>query len=129
MQHVNGKWVVGEYIDPDNKPVLDVEPVDIEPGAEVRLRYNVDADQREVAKIAANEWRDKAIAQGAISVKIEDVVNPTTRARAPEITTATTLQEKLSAYWTAKNIEPTLERKQKLFEKLNELEETCASNQ
>src|SRR5690606_31980327 len=55
-------------------------PVD---GAEVRWRYRVATDQREAARRDAQFQRDLLLGGGAHSVKVEEVVRPSTRARAP----------------------------------------------
>jgi hypothetical protein len=39
---------------------------------------------------------------GAVSVKVEEVVRPTSKARAPEVASAGSLDQKLAAYWTAR---------------------------
>jgi DNA repair exonuclease SbcCD nuclease subunit len=74
-------------------------------GAEVRLRINVPADQREAARHAANELREELLRRGAVMVKVEEQVDASVRARAPEVATATTLEDKLRAYWKAKGID------------------------
>lgn len=92
-------------------------------GAEVRLRYTVDSDQRAQAKAAAEELRAGMLAGGAILVKLEEVVEASTRARTPEITAAKTLEEKLKVLWAAKGIKLG-DREAAIVSKLNELEGT-----
>lgn len=87
----------------DGHALVDIPDVDVK-GADVRLRYDVDTDQREAAKRAVEEWSDLAKARGVATVKPEAVVATTLRARAPEIATAKTLAGKLQAYWAAKGI-------------------------
>lgn len=74
-------------------------------GADVRLRFTVTADQREAARAAAAELRERLLREGAVVVKVEEVLDATVRARAPEVATATTIEDKLRAYWKAKGIE------------------------
>jgi exonuclease SbcD len=67
-------------------------------GAEVRLRYTVRGDYREAAARAAEELRGRLLAEGALRVELDPVIQPTVRARAPEITSAPDVPEKL-ALW------------------------------
>jgi len=90
-------------------------------GAEVRFRYHVEPELREAAKAAAQEWKARAIGWGASVVKIEEVVEASQRARAPEVATARTLQEQLDAYWASKGFDPGI-RREALLGKLSELE-------
>jgi hypothetical protein len=59
---------------------------------------------------------------GAVSVQVEEVVTPTTRARAPEIAAATTLREKVETLWTVQGFDPGV-RRQSLLAKLGQIEE------
>ena len=93
------------------------------PGAEIRLRYQVASDQREAARAAAERERETLFAEGAHSVKIEERVIATTRARVPEIATATTLADKLDALWRSRRDLPAPERIPRLLAKLDQLEE------
>lgn len=90
--------------------------------AEVRLRYLVDADRRDEARRAAAELADSWRAAGAVLVKVEEEVVPTARARAPEVATATTLAEKLRAYWRARDTAPDQERDTRLVSLATSLE-------
>lgn len=90
-------------------------------GAEIRLRYVVESDQRAQAKAAAETARANFIELGAVSVKLEEVVETTTRARTPEIVAARTLADKLKVLWRAKGIKLG-EREPSVIAKLNELE-------
>lgn len=94
-------------------------------GGEVRLRYVVDADQREGGKSLAARTRADLMAAGAVDVKVEEVVRPTTRARAPEVAKASTLEEKLRAFWDVKGTTPDESRATELIRKLNHLDEVC----
>lgn len=71
-------------------------------GAEVKLRVTTASDTRDAAKVAASELRDKMIADGALMVRVEEVVETTTRARAPEVAAAKTLWDKCVAFWASK---------------------------
>jgi len=91
-------------------------------GAEVRFRYTTPADQRDAARREANEVRDLIIGAGAVSVKVEEVVVAETRARAPGVATAPTVQEKLVALWAAKGIEMDARRRERLLGMAGSLE-------
>lgn len=93
------------------------------PEAEIRLRYSVAADQRDAARAAARAIRDGWLADGAHSVKLEEEVASSTRARAPEIATARTLPEKLDRLWASRGDAPPAERRASILAKLSELEE------
>lgn len=75
-------------------------------GAEVRLRYAVDADHRDAAAAGARQREEAFRMGGAVSVKVEEVVRPTSKARAPEVASAGSLDQKLAAYWTARGEVP-----------------------
>lgn len=91
-----------------------------EKGAEVRFRYRVDPDQRDAAKAQANAFAAELRDMGARSVKVEEEVIASGRARMPEIATAATLPDKLRAMWTRNGIEP--DRQARLLDKLSMLE-------
>jgi DNA repair exonuclease SbcCD nuclease subunit len=95
-------------------------------GAEVRLRYEVDAVAREEAGRGAAVLRDRLLAAGAIEVKVEEVVRPLCRARAPEVAAAATLPLKLQAYWKVRGIELGA-REPRVLARLQRLEEGVAS--
>lgn len=92
-------------------------------GAEIRFRYRVPSDQREAAAAAAQEIKDGLLAQGALTVKVEDEVISTTRARAPEVAKAITLEDKLRAYWKSRGEEIDETRQTALVGKAHEIEE------
>lgn len=93
-------------------------------GAEIRFRYSVESDRREAARVAASKKRGLLTTiLGAASVKVEEVVEATTRARAPEIAEAVSIADKLEVFWRAKGIEVSPERKERLFSKLVEAEQ------
>jgi exonuclease SbcD len=91
-------------------------------GAECRLRYSVSADQRDAAAHWARESKERLLAAGALSVKLEEVVRATTRAKAPEVGEAVTLKDKLTAFWFSKGTTPEAPRKARLFDRLSTLE-------
>lgn len=93
------------------------------PGAEIRLRYAVDADQRDAARRRAEEIRDEWIAAGAAEVRIEEQVRPTVRARAPEVASAVGTPDKLRAYWSATDAGLDEERMERLLGRLREVGE------
>ena len=91
-------------------------------GAEVRFRYQVDATEREAAARAAAIWRDQVLSAGALEVKVEEVVRPLQLARAPEVAAATTLADKLRAYWRARGMDLGV-REPRVLERLRLLEQ------
>lgn len=95
-------------------------------GAEIRVRYHVESDKRDAAKRAAEEFRAELLARGAVVVKLEEEVNATTRARAPEIARAVTLEDKLRAYWHARSIDVSDDRAARLFGRLMTIESEAA---
>lgn len=94
-------------------------------GSEIRLRYTVPSDQREAAKSAAATLRAAWIEQGAVLVKVEEEVIAETRARAPEIATATTTEAKLRAFWAARSTTPEPERAERLLSLVTSLEQVA----
>jgi predicted phosphodiesterase len=90
-------------------------------GCEVRLRYSVEPEHREAAKAAARSWAADYMAAGAVSVKVEEQVEATTRARAPEVATAPTVPDKLRALWAARG--ETVSRAEQLIAMSVSLEE------
>lgn len=91
-------------------------------GAEVRFRYQVPADERERARILAAGWKSTFEFDGAVSVQVEEVVIPTTRARAPEVAAAIGLPEKLAALWENRGTTPAEDRARELVRKATSLE-------
>ena len=87
---------------------------DIPEGCEARLRYRVEADQREAARAAVASTVEELLLIGAKSVKVEEVVRPKVRARTPEIATADSLGEKLDVLWDAREPELDAERRTRL---------------
>lgn len=116
MIHITGAMV-------DRVLVLDADPSDLS-GAEVRLRYQVDADDRERGRQQAAYHKETFERAGAASVQVEEVVIPTTRARAPEVAAAGArgLGPQLEAYWEARGTTPDATRAQELIRKATSLE-------
>lgn len=109
MVDVQGKWET-DYVNLSGGPVVPFLALNDSAhcqasnlaGAEVRLRYHVEAAHREAAKVEAAEVAASYLAAGAVSVKVEEQVAATTRARAPEVAMAPTVPEKLRALWAAR---------------------------
>lgn len=102
-------------------------PVHVEHGSEIRLRYEVTADQREAADREAEALRARWL-ERALDVKLDPVVLATTRARAPEVATAPTLQGRIEATWAAMgDTAPALERRPRLMELATSVAEGAAS--
>lgn len=93
-------------------------------GAEIRFRYEVDADRRDEARRAAAEIKAVWLADGALDVKLEERVRAVSRARAPEIAKATSLDDQFRGWVQARglHLEPT--RETRLLAHLAELEPT-----
>lgn len=92
-------------------------------GAEVRLSYSVASDQRESARVAAEMFRDHALDLGAVNVKLVEQVIAQGSARAPEVAAATTLEDRIHAYWTARGTTPEAARAARLVSMANALQE------
>lgn len=71
-------------------------------GADVRLRYKTTQANRERDRRYASESRAALFKAGAVSVKIEERVEVEVRARAPEISIAQTIPNKLRAMWASR---------------------------
>jgi DNA repair exonuclease SbcCD nuclease subunit len=113
-------WVLGwPAVDPDKGASVEA--------AEVRLRYEVASDHRDAAKRAVGEFRDELLRRGAVSVKVDEQVIATMRARAPEISTAKTIDEKLRALWVSRRDVPEANRAERLLTKTHDLEGEVAA--
>lgn len=118
MQHLEAAWN-GREVELDNGRGLGDYAVR---GDDCRLRYACPADRREEARRSAEALRDELIEMwGAHSVKVEEIVDVETRARAPEVAQARTLPDQLQEYWQATGFEPG-KRRNPLLSKLAELE-------
>lgn len=121
MALIEGEWnAVTTAIDITSKTFPHPKTI---ANAEVRFRYIVAADQRDVAKRAASALHDRMIADGAIRVKVEEEVFATMRARAPEVAAARTLTDKLQALWRMRDVVPETARATRLITKVAGLEE------
>lgn len=69
-------------------------------GADVRLRYTVPTTDETAVDGAANAARVELIAAGAVNVKLDPMRQRVVKLRAPEYRKATTLVERLDAYWS-----------------------------
>lgn len=111
-EHGADGWVTAPWASPDF----------VAANAEIRIRVMVDADRRDAARKDAEKVRATLLAAGASSIKIEEVVRATTRARAPEIARASTVAEKLGALWRGRGDVPDETRRARLLARLAELE-------
>lgn len=96
-------------------------------GAEIRLRYTTPADRRAALRAEAEAWKRDWIAQGAVDVKLEELVIPTSSARAPEVASARTLNEKLRALWSARGERMDDARAERLLRLAHEIETESAA--
>jgi DNA repair exonuclease SbcCD nuclease subunit len=106
-------WIVGLHGEPYNE--------DDYRGSDVRFRYRVDSDQRDAARARLPEIRQYFDKRGVARLKVEEIVRPTLRARAPEIAKATTLEDQLGALWATKRPDLGDERRARLIAKLGEV--------
>lgn len=113
MHLVEARWEGGCFL---TRAVIDPAH------AEVRFRYTVAADERDAARAAAELSRDLWLANGAVNVKLEEVVIATSSARAPEVALARTVDEKLRALWKARGEEPEAARAERLLSHVHDLE-------
>lgn len=90
---------------------------------EIRLRYEVDADQREAAARAAEGIRETLLSEGASHVKLDEQVRPTVRARAPEVAEAVGVADQLRAFWDATDPDLGEERRGRLLSLVSDLQE------
>lgn len=95
---------------------------------EIRFRYVVAADQRAIARTAAEsiatDWAERF---GDAVVQIEPRVIETSTARAPEMARALTTAEQLAVLWRTRGEEPSDERLERVLGLLGEIEEQEAS--
>lgn len=116
MQLVEATWTDGVGFD------CSADAAELVPGAEVRMRVTVPADRRDAARRDAELVRGSWLAMGVAEVVIEEIVQPTTRARAPEVAAAPTLADKLRAVWAAQGEQaPSEERAARLTAKAEEI--------
>lgn len=93
----------------DNGLCLNEWPVANVRGAEIRLRYRCKREEREAARAKAQELRDALLDDGALTVKLEEIVSVEGRSRA---TIADTLnpEQRLESFWATKGFEPGVRR-------------------
>ena len=89
MVLLEGKWIDGQLTGLEHGRLDD---------AEVRLRIEFPSEEREVARIQAEEMKKAIEAEGAHSVTIDERPVIVTRSRCVEITAARTTIEKLNAW-------------------------------
>jgi hypothetical protein len=93
--------------------------------AEIRLRYHVAADAREAARAEAARFEAEWRSLGAADVKLDEIVVPIVRARAPEVAKATTIAGALEATWASQGDKaPDEDRRKRLLAMAATLEET-----
>lgn len=95
--------------------------------ADVRFRFSVTSDQREPANAAAEDMRRILLEGGAERVTLDPVVRPVTRARAPEITEARTLPDKMRLLWRVRGEQLGAAREERVIGKLATLDEENAA--
>lgn len=93
-----------------------------EKGAELRFRYQVSSDQREVAKIAAKTVKQELLEHGCVNVQVEEQIIQVTHARAPEIVETLNIKDQLQILWRTQSDIPSADQQARLFEKLSTLE-------
>lgn len=91
-------------------------------GAEVRFRYSCPADQRESAKLAAEEVRRDLLELGAAAVKLEEQIIVQQQARAAAVTKCQSVADKLEVLWQSQGFEPG-ERRDQLVGKAMQIEQ------
>lgn len=118
------KHIDGNATGPDGTPHVFSPPVDVTvtPDCEIRLRYTVDADNAYEARLLAQRTKAELLAKGARAVKVEAIIRAVTRARAPEVTEAKSIREKLEVLWKVRKADLDESRKARLLSKLSELE-------
>ncbi|HEY3498555.1 MAG TPA: metallophosphoesterase [Polyangiaceae bacterium] len=84
----------------------DANLIERNPGAEIRLRYEVPVDQAVAAAAAASDLADLLKMCGAAHVKPEAVTLVEHRARAPEVAAARNAEGQLVAHWNSVGFEP-----------------------
>lgn len=115
---LESKWLDGEFPAQNWPDIV---------GADLRFRYEVAADQRKAAGVEAAAIAGTFRLAGAVNVKIEEIVTPTTRSRIPGLSKATTLWEKLLMYWESIDFQPDERRKVALKEAFEELQDEAAA--
>ncbi len=91
-------------------------------GAEIRLRYSVEASQRVAAAHAAETLKREWLEAGAAAVLLDPKTLTVSTAKAPAIAEAATTADKLRALWEhrAEDVDPS--REARLMDKLEQIE-------
>lgn len=121
MIHLERLWTADGWATAD---LMDLNEAN---GALIRLRYAVASDRRDAARLAAATDRSLLLAAGAAEVRVEDVVIPTTRSRAPEIAAAQGVRAKLPLLWAARGDVPSPERAARLLDTAEQVEREIAA--
>jgi len=118
MYHCTGRW------NSSYSSMLLTKSEDYQYPCEIKLTYEVSAEHCTEARHWASQWKADMIARGAINVVPEPKIQVSTRARAPEVATASTTANKLRAYWSSLTSgAPDDRQAQRLIDKLTEIEE------
>lgn len=115
MHLISGRWNDGTM------HVTLPAPVELR-NADVRVRYKVKPDTRAAGRRGAQELRDRILAMGAATVKLEADIEAPIAARAPEVAAATSTAEQLLAVWRHRGILPDALRERRLMAMLTEIE-------
>lgn len=121
MHLIEADWKISEMRESADF-IVTGPPVTEYKGAEIRFRYRVESDRREAAAVAAERWKEDALALGAVNVKLDPDVQTTTRARVPELAATKSIEDKIRLVWKAKNQIPSEEREIALIRKLHAVE-------
>jgi hypothetical protein len=130
MVHIDASWEDGAFYTTafgGLDPALGHIAHAISRGAEVRFRYAVAAEHRDAARVALPGYEDTIRSLGAFSVKSEEEVVATKRARAPEVARAVSIADKLDAHWASIGYDPTDEHREALHTRAQELEQEAAN--
>jgi predicted phosphodiesterase len=91
-------------------------------GSEVRFRYHVNADQRDAARAALAKYLEDFTSWGVVDIKVEERVRAVSKARAPEIARAATLEDKLDAFFTVRGLDIPADRRARLATKVAQIQ-------
>jgi exonuclease SbcD len=110
----------GLHMDDANWPPSAEDGTNMEQ-VEFKLTYSHLPEHAAAARHAAQEWRKQQLAAGAYSVDLNPQTIVSTRARAPEVATASTPEDKLRAHWRSKGEDPDDELHRRLLDKFREV--------
>jgi exonuclease SbcD len=123
LSTVTAEWNGQELsVRPDTLPRFHYDDGLPENHEALRLTYHCDASDREQADAAAKNLRERLLAAGAGSVKLDPRIRNVQRARCSEIRTSTTNTERIQAWWKTRGETPC--RQEHILAKLAELEGT-----